>query len=129
MNFWTTITNVGYYEIIQEDACDGETNWTINQHARRGDKVLLYVCAPVSAIVATAIVSETPTRDDDPASTWHGLYFADMHNLCMVPRPITRADLLAEFPGWRYWKQPRSGVQVPREYESRLEHLLSQSTR
>lgn len=125
MKRWTTITNVGYYETIREDAGEGETNWTVSQHARRGDKVFLYVCAPVSAIVATAIVSEMPAREDDPGSIWCGLYFADMHNLCMLENPITRADLLLKFPDWRYWKQPRSGIQVPKEYEAQLDRLLS----
>jgi addiction module HigA family antidote len=58
MKTFTTITNVGYYYSIIEDAQTGETVWTINKNARSGDTVLLYVCAPVSAIVATATVSE-----------------------------------------------------------------------
>jgi hypothetical protein len=120
MNTFTTITNVAYYETLKADAGEGDTNWTINRHAKRGGQVLLYVCAPVSAIVAVAEVSDSPEREDDPTSEFIGLYFSNMHGLRMLAEPITRNMLLAAFPAWGYWKQPRTGVKVPVEYTARL---------
>ena len=101
---FTTITNVGYYETIREDAQETATNWTISRHARPGDDVLLY---------------------DDPGSEWLGSYFADMHSLRMLDRPIKRTDLRVAFPDWRYWKQPRSSVRVPDEYVEPLRTAIS----
>lgn len=125
MNTFTTITNIAYYETLIEDAGEGETNWTINRNARRGDRVLLYVCAPVSAIVAIAEVSDTPVQETNPSSEWRGLYFSNMHGLRMLEKPITRAKLLVAFSTWGYWKQPRTGVQVPAEFIPTLNELLN----
>lgn len=123
MRLWTTVTNEQYYESLKADA--GELNWTINKGTKRGDQVLLYVRAPVSAIVALATVSTYPVREGNPSSEWHGWYFSEMHALRMLDVPLTRDFLLAEFPAWRYWKQPRASVRVPIEFEQRIKELLT----
>lgn len=126
MTTWTTITNVSYYETLKEDAGEGETTWSINRGARAGDQVLLYVCAPVSAIVARAELSTAPWLDNDPTSEWFRTYFADMHGLRMLNHPLTRVALLHEFPDWGYWKQPRNSAKVPPEFELKLSDLQKQ---
>jgi hypothetical protein len=121
---YTTITNSDYYQNLQDDSREGSTAWTINRHAKSGDLVLLYVCAPVSAIVATAIVVDEPEQDLDPNSIWFKSYFAEMENLRMLKEPISRNALLKGFSSWRYWTQPRNSVAVPREYEGEIRRLV-----
>ena len=116
MKTYTTITNADFYETLKNDAQIGETQWTINKNARSGDSVLIYVCAPISAIVATAVVSDDPFENEDINSEWFGSFFALMENLQMLKKPITRKELFWEFPHWRYWTQPRNSVLVPETY-------------
>jgi hypothetical protein len=78
MNTYTAISNREYYEVLKEDAETGETSWTINKECRPGDLVLLYICRPVSAIVATAVVITVPEKDEDQNSVWFGQWFAEM---------------------------------------------------
>lgn len=122
-SIYTTVSNAEFYDVLREDAEAGATNWTISKHARRGDKVLLYVCAPVSAIVAVATVATTPERDDNLQSEWWGHYLADMDDLRMLDQPITRHALRERFPDWGYWKQPRNSVRVPEQYSSAVASL------
>jgi hypothetical protein len=124
MNTYTTVSNQEYYEVLFEDAQTGETSWTVNRNARAGDRILLYICAPVSAIVATAVVVTEPEKDEDPNSVWFDHWFADMEELRMLPEPITRQMLLEKFPDWGYWTQPRNSVRVPEEYLIALGGLL-----
>lgn len=124
MRTYTTVTNPEFYDQIVKDAQAHETDWTINRHARPGDRVLLYVTAPISAIVAQAFIVETPRLEENPESPFVGLYFADMEGLEMLKTPITRDMLLRRFPDWRYWKQPRQSVEVHPMFVSSLDMIL-----
>jgi hypothetical protein len=124
---YATPSNAAFYQTLLEDAVEGETNWTVNRHARRGDVMLLYVCAPVSAIVARATLATDPELNDDPACEWFGSYMADMHSLTMLAEPITRAALLRDFPQWGYWKQPHNSARVPKDYEAPLLRILERT--
>jgi hypothetical protein len=57
MKTFTTISNQEFHDILLEDAVAGKTNWTVSKYCRPGDRILLYICAPVSAIVATGILA------------------------------------------------------------------------
>jgi hypothetical protein len=116
-----TVSHADYLGTLLEDAsAGGESNWTLSRHARPGDRVLLYLKAPVSAIVAWGRVSSIPIRLDDPSEPWHGHFCADLEALAMTPARVTRESLRAAFPEWRYWKQPRQSVRVPAGYEPLL---------
>jgi hypothetical protein len=65
MSVFTTITNIEYYQSLIDDAVEGETVWSINKNAKVGDLVLLYVCAPISAIVAFASISDEPFLEEN----------------------------------------------------------------
>lgn len=122
---YVTVSNAGYLEVLREDAsAGGESNWTLSRHARPGDRVLLYLKAPVSAIVAWGGVASIPMREDDPSSPWHGHFMADLHGISMLPRPIERLSLCVAFPDWRYWKQPRQSVRVPGVHEALLLEMV-----
>lgn len=122
---YTAITNKEYHQTLLDDSVEGETCWTINRNAKSGDEVVLYVCAPVSAIVAVASVVDAPVKDEDLNSIWFGSYFAEMENLRMLKEPIPRKSLLELFPDWRYWTQPRNSVAVPGEYERTIRKLTT----
>jgi hypothetical protein len=124
MSTFTTITNNYFYEILKVDSRAGETDWSINKNAKVGDCVLLYVCAPVSAIVATAVISDDVYLDEDINSTWFGTWFAQMSELKMLDIKVTRHQLRQAFHDWKYWMQPRNSVLVKPEYLPQLEELL-----
>lgn len=122
----TTLTNIEYYETLHKDAQKGETCWTVNRHVKRGDKVLLYVCSPVCAIVATAAASnDAELIEGELHNEWNGHYRVDMHNLQMLDEPLPRKRLTELFPEWGYWKQPRNSVEVPMQYVDALAALLN----
>jgi hypothetical protein len=123
-NFYVTVSNPCFYDVLLEDSEQGETNWTISRNARSGDWVLLYICAPVSAIVAVATVATEPVKDDNPSSEWFGHFLADMHSLRMLAEPITRDWMLKHLSSWRYWTQPRNSVCVPEQYRAVINGLL-----
>jgi hypothetical protein len=127
MATFTTISNQEFHEVLIEDAAAGETNWTVSKHCRPGDRILLYICAPVSAIVAVGILASQPEEVTVPSSIWFGHWLADITELRMLDQPLSRQTLLSEFPIWGYWRQPRNSVRVPEEYLPRLELLLKQS--
>lgn len=122
--FITVSSNI-FYDVLRDDAAEGgETNWTVSRHAKRGDKILFYVCAPISAIIATATLETDTEKDDDIQSEWFGSHLADMHSLEMLAAPVSRKTLVEKFPHWGYWKQPRNSVQVSAEFLPELEQLL-----
>jgi hypothetical protein len=121
-----TVTNVEFYGVLREDATAGETNWTVSRHVRRGDRIALYVAVPVCAVVAVGDASTDAEYCDEPSSEWFGHHFIDIHGLRILPRPVTRAALLAECPGWGWPKMPGTGVRVPDAYLSTVERLLTQ---
>lgn len=123
---FTTITNFGFYQNLVEDAGSGETVWSINKNVEIGDVVYLYVCAPKSAIVATAVIADFPYLDEEVNSPFFGSYFAQMIELKMLNISITRKQLEWEFPHWRYWTQPRNSIQIPYNFALRLESWVQE---
>lgn len=117
---YTTITNVLYYQSLLDDAIQGETVWSINKNAKVGDAVLLYVCAPKSAIVATALIADSPYLEENINSEFFNTWFAEMNELTLLDISISRHHLREMFPDWGYWKQPRNSIAVPKQYERQL---------
>lgn len=96
-----------------------------NKNAKPGDVVLLYVCAPKSAIVATAIIADIPYLEENINSEFFNTWFAEMNELILLNTSISRHHLREIFPDWGYWKQPRNSVQVKTEYLSELLPLVA----
>lgn len=125
MRLSITPTNAEYYETIQADATgEHSTRWTVRKDCAPGDLVLLYVCAPVQAIVAQGRIASKPELCEDLNHPWYGHYFADIEDLQLLKFPITRQVMRAKFWGWRYWKMPRSPVQVPIEHQEVLAEFV-----
>lgn len=126
---YTTITNIAYYQALVEDAADGETCWSINKNAKPGDLVLLYVCAPISAVAATAVIADEPFLEESINSEFFGTWFAEMNDLALLKFPLERRWLVERFPAWGYWKQPRSSIAVPQAFEPELRRLIEAGRR
>jgi hypothetical protein len=89
----------------------GQGWWTINRHASGGDIALFYIKRPVSAFVAWGVVQSTPVlRTEEP---WEGHYAANVAQVRLLGRQVTRVELCERFPEWRYLNLPRQSVAVP----------------
>lgn len=119
-----TVSNPGFYQSLVKEPSLFQSNWTITSKARPGDRVLLYITAPISAIVASATISTEPEKDDEPQSPWRGHYISDIEDILIFIRPITRDDLRRCFGRWGYWKQPRNSVRVPQQYRDKMYALI-----
>lgn len=120
-----TPTNEAYHRTLIEDAREGETNWTISRHAKPGNLILLYVCSPVSAVVAVGTVASQPVAITDPQDPFLGLWRADITELRLMDNNwLPRNLLLRELPDWRYLRMPRNSIQVPAQFAAKLYHLV-----
>lgn len=117
----TAISNEDFYTSLRADPETHVSNWTVTSHAQPGDRVALYICAPVQAIVAAATVATEPyLMDDPPHSEYFGKWLVNVEDLFWLTPPIGRKSLRAEFYEWRYWRQPRSSIIVPGKYAALL---------
>jgi hypothetical protein len=121
---FVTSTSEPYLFNLVEDAQMGETNWTLSRHAQKGDRLLLYVTAPVMAIVAEAFVSSQPEMILEADHPYRGSYCADLTGLHIFRNWIARDVLLSKLKGWGWPKQPRQCVQVPDAYVKKLLKLV-----
>ena len=65
-----------HYEALEKIAA-GEDDigwWTINKSALPGDQVIFYMVRPLSAFVATGVVTTEPLVEEDKRSAWYGHY-------------------------------------------------------
>jgi hypothetical protein len=116
-----TPSNKEYYATVQNDArTEQSTSWTVNKQCRPGDIVLLYVCAPISSVVAYGTIVSIPTVCNDASNPWFGHHFADIEELRLLKIPIERKRMRQQFYDWRYWKQPRQPILVPTQYVDQL---------
>ncbi len=124
-HIFITVTNPEFYDMLREDAAAGETNWTVSKHVRAGDRIALYVSAPVCAVVAVGEATTDAEYCDDPSNEWYEHYFIDIHGLRMLSEPVTRAQMLNECRGWGWPKMPGVGVRVPNAYLQTIERLMA----
>lgn len=112
------------YIDLREDAVVGETIWTINRMAKKGDIALFYLVGPVCAIVARGVLVSDAKRSLDEESGWFGHYMADINELELFEQPITLAAIKSSIPQWRYWHSPMKSHPVPQPFVLPLERLL-----
>ncbi|MFL5329885.1 MAG: protein NO VEIN domain-containing protein [Gemmataceae bacterium] len=103
------------YNWIQKNAGNGRTTtWSSTKCAMPGDRVLLYIVRPHSALIARATV----TRKSWPAKDWP--FRCGIGDLRLMKSPVTIQELKKQFPRWRWLLMPRGKVTVPHEYEEKL---------
>lgn len=112
------------YDYVKEDAVRGDTTWTINMLAKKGDVVLFYITAPVSAIVATGVAVNDAKRSADPESDWNGFFMCDIIELELLERPLTRETIRREIPSYGYMYSPIKSSRIPERHVPQIERLL-----
>lgn len=91
--------------------------WSCAKNTRAGDLLFFYAMKPNSAIVATGVAASSAR----PHKKWH--YIADIRDVKIIKTPITRAELLGEFPKWGWPKQPRRATYLNESIARELQEL------
>jgi hypothetical protein len=100
----------GDYSTLEDLAASGaNTRWSSLKGVQPGERVLIYCQSPHSAIVATA---ETAAASK-PGKRWP--YETRIHQVAMLEKPITRAEIAKRFPEWPWAKTTRGGTRPPEE--------------
>lgn len=114
-----------HFEDLENDAGSGGiSNWTINSKAKKGDYVLFYMIAPISALVAKGVVLSDATRNENPRDNWFGYFESDIVDLEMLKSQISLSEIRKKIPEWGYWKTPIKSTCVPDDFIKPLERLL-----
>lgn len=102
-------TNGDFSLLKKLAASGGAATWSSLKGVLPGEKVLIYCQRPHSAIVATA---ETASASK-PGNRWP--YETTIHQVAMLEKPITRAEIAKRFPEWPWAKTARGGTRPPEE--------------
>lgn len=100
----------GDFSLLKKLAASGaSTRWSSLKGVQPGERVLIYCQSPHSGIVATA---ETAAASK-PGDRWP--YETRIHQVTMLEKPITRAEIAKRFPEWPWAKTTRGGTRPPDE--------------
>lgn len=123
-------TTRDYQHHLEHLARTGDTDvWKVPMGAQVGDMALVYLIRPVSAIVAFATVLSDPVEANGaPNRAWGDGWYAELGGFGLFDEPITRDELLAEVPAWRWPVQPHTAT-LPRgeAAEQLMDHLAPKS--
>lgn len=109
------------YDTILEMAKDGSTGeWSSTKFAVPGDKVLLYVAKPKSALIAKAEVLTSAK----PGKRWQ--FESEVGRVEILNNQLNIKQLKAIFPKWKWLFYPRGKCVVPAKYSKRLWKLVNQ---
>jgi hypothetical protein len=98
--------------ILKQCAKSGKsTEWSALKDTKKGSRALIYVEAPVCAVVATADVL------CDTFSSEYG-FRTRLGNVRMLPKPVDRYKLQKMFPTWGWPKATRNATYVPAHLET-----------
>lgn len=105
------------YKGIHEMAKDGSTSrWSSTKTAKVGDRVLIYIAKPHSALIAKAEVLSPAKKGRE--GDWQ--YIAKIGNVELLPNQLTIKQLKTIFPKWGHLRMFRSKCNVPAEYAKQL---------
>ncbi len=85
-------------DVVKKDLA---ISWSCGKCTKGNEFIFIYAMKPDCAIVATA----TASSGAKPDKKWH--YVADLKNVKLLERPITRTEMLTEIPSWGWPRQPR----------------------
>ena len=114
--------NGDYSQVHRLSKIGGTARWSSLKTARPGDRVLIYIQRPHSAIIAKAKVLALPVK----GKPGDYAYRAKIGEFELLPNQLTIRDLRREFPRWDWLRYPRRGSAVPKPVESRLWALAHQ---
>lgn len=113
------------YSLVQQVAKRGGTaNWSSLKDSQPGDRVLIYIQSPHSALVAKAEVMANPVQ----GKPGDYAYRAKTGRFELLPNRISLHDLKREFPRWAWLRYPRGKAIVPAQYADRLWKLVHEKS-
>ena len=95
----------------------GIANWSSLKDAKPGDRALIYIQQPHSALIAKAHVL-AEAKKTKPGDSYR--YRAKTGRFEILPNQVSIRDLKRAFPRWAWLTQPRSKAIVPAQYADRL---------
>ncbi|MCK1457109.1 hypothetical protein IVB34_01710 [Bradyrhizobium sp. 2] len=100
----------GDYSAVQRRAgTNGTMNWSALKDSRPGDRALIYIQRPHSALIAKAEVLGSAVR----GAPGDYAYRAKVGKFELLPNRLSIETLKEEFPHWAWLKLPRAGHIVP----------------
>lgn len=113
----------GDYTAIHRLARNGGTaSWSSLKDARPGDKALIYVREPHSALIAKTEVLARPVKGQPGDYA----YRARTGRFELHPNRLSIHELRRAFPRWAWLRHPRGKAVVPQQYADRLWELAHQ---
>ena len=109
--------------LFEDCMASGIAYWTLHKDARVGDRILFYITAPWSSVVAMGKVSSTPEYQPNPNEHWHKHWLGEVSEL-EVTRATAMRELRQCFPEWKQIFYLRQNARVPVEIIEPLLELL-----
>lgn len=105
---------------------DESVYWTIKKTAKKGDKAIFYLTAPVSAVVGFGSIIDDPW--EEPKSEWKEKNFTEINRIRIFDENqfITNRQIRELFPEWRFMLQPRQSVAMLADIQQPFWELLSE---
>ena len=117
-------------EILREASkTSALAQWTVPKHAQAKDRAFFYLVGPVSAIVATGVLTEPAWLNIRKRDPWFGYYMAAIRNVEMLPERVPLSVLRQALPEWKYLNKVQGMVTVPVSLVTRLVQCLKFSGR
>jgi hypothetical protein len=114
----------GDYSLVHRRAHHGgTTNWSSLKDSRPGDRVLIYIQRPHSALIAKADVLAKAVKGEPGDYA----YRAKIGHFKLLPNRVDIDTLRKRFPRWGWLRQPRGKVIVPARYADQLWKLVHQN--
>jgi hypothetical protein len=109
---------------------DGYYRWASHKDAKVGDRVLVYMQRPVSALIASGIVTslKKDALPGDLAAYKTDLddayrYRAPLRQFRMLPKYKSLDELRREFPEWKWIDRPQGKINMTKHYPEFAEKL------
>jgi hypothetical protein len=102
-------------------------SWTINRHAKKDDRALFYMKAPLSSFFALGRVMADAYYDENEQSDWKGHYMAEIGEIKLFPLPISIKEFRAKIPEWGFLKMPRQSIIVPPDIVAKINTIINDS--
>lgn len=124
MNTFLVLGSDDDYGLLLKDfVLEAKTGWTLHKDAKIGDRILFYITAPTSAIVAMGKVSSEPEYQPNPNEAWYKHWLGEVSELELtLPTPMR--ELRRLFSEWRQLFYLRQNARVPADIVAPLLELL-----
>ena len=115
--------NADYSLVHRRAQRGGTTHWSSLKDSHPGDRVLIYIQRPNSALIAKAAVLATAVK----GKPGDYAYRAKIGRFELLPNRVGIETLRKRFPGWAWLRLPRGKAIVPARYADKLWKLVHQS--